>query len=52
MKKDRRPENFDLETLKLFVVLGLLTMGLVFGVKWFVFPPPDRVVPVLEGRHP
>lgn len=35
----RREPSSDFETLSLFVVLGLLTLLLVWGLRWVLFVP-------------
>ncbi len=36
--------NIDPETIRLFVVLGLLTLALVLGLRWTLFAPPNAEV--------
>lgn len=34
-----RLRKTDFETLSLFVILGVLTLMLVFGIRWVLFVP-------------
>lgn len=39
----KKPDNFDHETLRVFLILGGLTLALVFGLRWALFAPPNQL---------
>lgn len=42
----KQPDKFDRETLRVFLILGGLTLALVFGLRWVLFAPVEtRVLP-------
>jgi hypothetical protein len=42
MEKERKS---DLQTISLFLILGLLTLILVYGVRWAFFEPRNISIP-------
>ncbi len=39
----KQPDKFDRETVRVFLILGGLTLALVFGLRWALFAPVESL---------
>lgn len=51
--EQQKNNNIDPETIRLFLVLGLLTIALVLGLRWTLFAPPSaEITGVTQSQKP